>query len=91
MISLKDIVTVGTILGMGIPAGVYVNRIEQKVIVLAEDYVGDQQLRNQKEIWIYEEQVKRNPNDEAAQKRLRELEYEKELLVEKKEKYKGGK
>jgi hypothetical protein len=91
MISLKDIIMLGTLAGMGIPAGIYVHGIEQKVIVLAEDYIGDQQLRNQKEIWIYEEQVKRNPNDEAAQKRLRELEYEKGLLKEKKEKYMGGK
>lgn len=83
--------TIGTLLGMGIPAGMYVRGVNEKVIVLAEDYIGDQQLRNQKETWIFQDRVEKNPNDEAAKQRLRELEYEKCLLQEKKDKYRGGK
>jgi hypothetical protein len=91
MIGLKDI---GIIAGIVIPVltgGIYVHDIDRKVIVLAQDYIGDQILRNQKETWAYQDQVKKNPNDEAAKQRLRELEYEKALLQEKKQNYKGGK
>lgn len=91
MISLKDIVMLGTLAGMGIPAGMYVHGIDQKVIVLAADVVADQMLRNQKEIWIYQDRVKESPADKKAQDRLRELEYEKKLLEKKQDQFKGGK
>jgi len=90
MISLKDIVMLGTLAGMGIPGGIYVHDIKRDVIQLSEAFIGDQMLHNQKEIWIYQDRVKKNPKDEESQDRLRTLEYEKKLLEYKQQKLKGG-
>jgi len=91
MISLKDIIMMGTLAGMVIPGGIYVHDIKDNVIVLAQDFIGDQMLRNQKEIWIYQDRMKSDPGDKEAQDKLRTLEYEKKLLEYKREKFQGSK
>lgn len=90
MISLKDVIMLGSLAGMVIPGGIYVHDIKRDVIQLSEAFIGDQMLHNQKEIWIYQDRVKKNPKDEESQDRLRTLEYEKKLLEYKQQKLKGG-
>lgn len=80
MISVKDIIMVGTLAGMIVPGGIYVHDIKKDLTTLSADFIGDQMLRNQKEIWIYQDRVKSAPSDNAAMDRLRQLEYEKKVL-----------
>ena len=91
MISIKDIITLGTLAGIVVPGSIYVHDIKRDVIQLSESFIGDQQLRNQKEIWIYQDRLKSRPTDNEAVDRLRQLEYEKKLLEYKQDQLKGGK
>lgn len=92
MISLKEIsVIIGIVTTTVVPGGIYVHDIKKDVIQLSEAFIGDQMLRNQKEIWLYEDRVKSNPSDNTSADRLRQLEYEKKLLEYKQDKLKGGK
>ena len=90
MISFKDIPMLLGMAGTLLTGGFYVHDIKRDVIQLSEAFIGDQMLHNQKEIWIYQDRVKKNPKDEESQDRLRTLEYEKKLLEYKQQKLKGG-
>ena len=90
MISLKDLIALGTLAGIVIPGGVYVHDIKRDLIQLSESFIGDQMLRNQREIWTYQDRLKSVPNDNAAADRLRQLEYEKKLLEYKQRQIQGG-
>jgi hypothetical protein len=92
MISLKDIgIIAGIITGTVVPGSIYVNSIDTKVVRLAETVYADQRIRNQREMWLYEDRLKANPQDNVAAVRLRELKYEQEVLDYKQQQLKGGK
>ena len=88
MIALKDIPVYASIIGSLVGGGIYVHDIKRDLVVLSEAFIGDQMLRNQKEIWIYQDRLKSTPKDNNSRERLRQLEYEKKLLEYKQEQLK---